>query len=90
MKQVEKHCQSRRQLEHWFKTNYELVDSCCVRFLSSFCFEDNILLLSRSMDSIRHDHNTDAIDSQSDEPEFDFTEYYSREKTLALRDIYIP
>ncbi len=25
-----------------------------------------------------------------DESEFDFKEYYSREKTLELRDIYIP
>ena len=41
-------------------------------------------------DSTLNSHNVDAIESQSDEPEFDFKEYYSREKTLALRDIYIP
>jgi hypothetical protein len=26
----------------------------------------------------------------NDETEFDFKEYYTREKTLELRDIYIP
>jgi hypothetical protein len=41
-------------------------------------------------DSVLHSQNVDAIESKSDEPEFDFQEYYSREKTLALRDIYIP
>ncbi|CAF0974304.1 unnamed protein product [Rotaria sordida] len=41
-------------------------------------------------DPILHDHNIDAIESKSDEPEYDFKEYYSRERTLALRDIYIP
>ncbi len=41
-------------------------------------------------DSVINGHNVDAIQSKSDEPEFDFKEYYSREKTLALRDIYIP
>jgi ethanolamine-phosphate phospho-lyase len=40
--------------------------------------------------SILNSHNIDAIESKSDEPEFDFKEYYSREKTLALRDVYIP
>jgi hypothetical protein len=41
-------------------------------------------------DLVLNGHNVDAIESKSDEPEFDFKEYYSREKTLALRDIYIP
>jgi hypothetical protein len=41
-------------------------------------------------DAVLHSHNVDAIESKSDEPEFDFKEYYSKEKTLALRDIYIP
>jgi hypothetical protein len=41
-------------------------------------------------DPVLNSHNVDAIESKSDEPEFDFKEYYSREKTLALRDIYIP
>lgn len=41
-------------------------------------------------DSILHDHHINAIESKSDEPEYDFAEYYSKEKTLALRDIYIP
>ncbi len=41
-------------------------------------------------DSVLNSHNVDAIESKSDEPEFDFKEYYSREKTLSLRDIYIP
>lgn len=41
-------------------------------------------------DSVLNSHNVDAIESKSDEPEFDFKEYYSREKTLALRDVYIP
>jgi hypothetical protein len=41
-------------------------------------------------DSVLNSHNVDAIESKSDEPEFDFKEYYSREKTLALRDTYIP
>ncbi|CAF1278658.1 unnamed protein product [Rotaria magnacalcarata] len=41
-------------------------------------------------DSTPNDHNVDAIESHSDEPEFDFKEYYSRERTLALRDTYIP
>jgi hypothetical protein len=41
-------------------------------------------------DSVLNSHNIDAIESKSDEPEYDFKEYYSREKTLALRDIYIP
>jgi hypothetical protein len=40
--------------------------------------------------SVLNGHNVDAIESKSDEPEFDFKEYYSKEKTLALRDIYIP
>ena len=40
--------------------------------------------------SIVNDHQVEAINSKSDEPEYDFKEYYSREKTLALRDIYIP
>ncbi|CAF1339167.1 unnamed protein product [Adineta ricciae] len=40
--------------------------------------------------SVLNSHNVDAIESKSDEPEFDFKEYYSKEKTLALRDIYIP
>ena len=37
-----------------------------------------------------NDHNVAAIDSNSDQAEFDFGEFYSREKTLALRDVYIP
>ena len=40
--------------------------------------------------SVLNSHNVDAIESKSDEPEFDFKEYYSKEKTLALRDTYIP
>lgn len=41
-------------------------------------------------DNVLNSHNVDAIESKSDEPEFDFKEFYSREKTLALRDVYIP
>jgi hypothetical protein len=41
-------------------------------------------------DSVLNSHNADAIESKSDEPEFDFKEYYSKEKTMALRDVYIP
>jgi hypothetical protein len=35
-------------------------------------------------------HQNGAIDNNKDELEFDFKEHYSREKTLELRDIYIP
>lgn len=41
-------------------------------------------------DAVLNGHNADAVESKSDEPEFDFKEYYSREKTLELRDTYIP
>ena len=41
-------------------------------------------------DSVLNSHNVDAIESKSDEPEYDFKEYYSREKTLELRDVFIP
>lgn len=41
-------------------------------------------------DTIFNDHNTDAIESNSDQPEFDCKEYYSKERTLSLRDVYIP
>ena len=46
--------------------------------------------IRRMTDAVLNGHNVDAIDSKSDEPEFDFKEYYSREKTLSLRDVYIP
>lgn len=41
-------------------------------------------------DSVLNNHNVDAIESKSDEPEYDFKEYYSRERTLELRDVFIP
>ena len=54
-------------------------------------FFKNIQPIIRTMaDSVLNSHNIDAIESKSDEPEYDFKEYYSREKTLELRDIYIP
>lgn len=54
-------------------------------------FFKNIRPIIRTMaDAVLNSHNIDAIESKSDEPEYDFKEYYSREKTLELRDIYIP
>jgi len=42
------------------------------------------------MASVVNGPHTAVIDNNSEEFEFDFKEYYSREKTLELRDIYIP
>jgi hypothetical protein len=43
--------------------------------------------------SVMSGHHIEAIDdnnNNNDESEFDFKEYYSKEKTLELRDVYIP
>jgi hypothetical protein len=40
--------------------------------------------------STANDHHVETTNSKSDEPEFDCQEFYSRDKTLELRDLYIP
>ncbi|CAF3926327.1 unnamed protein product [Rotaria sordida] len=35
-------------------------------------------------------YHTEVMDSDNDESEYDFKEYYSKDKTMELRDIYIP
>ncbi|CAF4300563.1 unnamed protein product, partial [Rotaria sordida] len=35
-------------------------------------------------------YHTEVMDSDNDESEYEFKDYYSKDKTMELRDIYIP
>jgi len=51
-----------------------------------------IISQNKMASSVMNGHHIEAIDNNNnnDESEFDFKEYYSKEKTLELRDVYIP
>ncbi|CAF3285856.1 unnamed protein product, partial [Rotaria sp. Silwood2] len=40
--------------------------------------------------SLVNGHHTEMIDNNHDESEYDWEEYYFKDKTMALRGIYIP